>query len=126
MMGRRVREWPRLVAAVSVAAVLLVLIGVVVASASSGGTKTVTAKPAAAVSTAPKPASGASKADKADKADRADKQQIASLQAQLKHQSTELTATRHALGASQAKASCWRTKARHPKKERALHCAKTP
>lgn len=123
MMGRRVREWPRLVAAVSVAAVLLVLIGVVVASASSGGTKTVTAKPAAAVSTAPKPASGASKADKADKAD---KQQIASLQAQLKHQSTELTATRHALGASQAKASCWRTKARHPKKARALHCAKTP
>ena len=120
MMGRRVREWPRLVAAVSVAAVLLVLIGVVVASASSGGTKTVTAKPAAAVSTAPKAASGGSKADKADK------QQIASLQAQLKHQSTELTATRHALRASQAKASCWRTKARHPKKERALHCAKTP
>ena len=117
MMGRRVREWPRLVAAVSVAAVLLVLIGVVVASASSGGTKTVTAKPAAAVSTAPKPAAAASKS-------KADKQQIASLQAQLKHQSTELAATRHALGASQAKASCWRTKARHPKKERALHCAK--
>jgi hypothetical protein len=114
MMGRRVREWPRLVAAVSVAAVLLVLIGVVVASASSGGTKTVTAKPAAAVSTAPKPA-GASNADK---------QEIAKLQTEVKHQSTELTVTRHALGASQAKASCWRTKARHPKKERALHCAK--
>jgi septal ring factor EnvC (AmiA/AmiB activator) len=114
MMGRRVREWPRLVAAVSVAAVLLVLIGVVVASASSGGTKTVTAKPAAAVSTAPKPATKSN----------ADKQQIASLQAQLKHQSTELAAARHALGASQAKASCWRAKARHPKKARALHCAK--
>jgi len=114
MMGRRVREWPRLVAAVSVAAVLLVLIGVVVASASSGGTKTVTAKPAAAVSAAPKTAAKSN----------ADKQQIARLQAQLKHQSTELAAARHALAASQAKASCWRTKARHPKKERALHCAK--
>ena len=117
MMGRRVREWPRLVAAVSVAAVLLVLIGVVVASASSGGTKTVTAKPAAAVSTAPKPAAGGSNS-------KADKQQIATLQTQLKHQSTELAATRHALGVSQAKANCWRTKARHPKKERTLHCAK--
>ena len=115
MMRRRVREWPRLVAAVSVAAVLLVLIGVVVASASSGGTKTVSAKPAAAVSAAPKPAAGVSKADK---------QQIATLQTQLKHQSTELAATRRALGASQAKANCWRTKARHPKKERTLHCAK--
>src|SRR5690349_21430641 len=114
MMGRRVREWPRLVAAVSVAAVLLVLIGVVVASASSGGTKTVSAKPAAAVSSAPKPAA----------ASNADKQQIAQLQAQLKHQSTELAATRHALGASQARARCWRIKARHPKKERTLHCAK--
>ena len=114
MMGRRVREWPRLVAAVSVAAVLLVLVGVVVASASSGGTKTVTAKPAAAVSAAPKPAAKSN----------ADKQQIASLQAQLKHQSTELAAARHALGASQARASCWRTKARHPTKERTLHCAK--
>jgi hypothetical protein len=98
-----------------VAAVLLVLIGVVVASASSGGTKTVSAKPAAAVSAAPRPAAGASKADK---------QQIATLQTRLKHQSTELAATRRALGASQTKANCWRTKARHPKKERTLHCAK--
>jgi septal ring factor EnvC (AmiA/AmiB activator) len=113
MMGRRVREWPRLAAAVAVAAVLLVLIGVVVASASSGPTKTVTAKPAAAVSAAPKAA-----------ASTADKQQIASLQAQLKRQSTELAATRHALGASQARARCWHAKARHPKKERTLHCAK--
>src|SRR5207244_1777659 len=113
MMGRRLREWPRLVAAVSVAAVLLVLIGVVVASASSGGTKTVSAKPAAAVSSAPKPA-----------ASTAAKQQIARLQAQLKRQSTELAAARHALGASQDRARCWRTKARHPKKERTLHCAK--
>jgi hypothetical protein len=113
MMGRRLREWPRLVAAVSVAAVLLVLIGVVVASASSGGTKTVSAKPAAAVSSAPKAA-----------ASTADKQQIARLQAQLKRQSTELAATRRALAASQARARCWRTKARHPKKERTVHCAK--
>jgi hypothetical protein len=113
MMGRRLREWPRLVAAVAVAAVLLVLIGVVVASASSGGTKTVSAKPAAAVRSAPKPVSST-----------ADKQQIARLQGQLKRQSTELAASRHALGTSQARARCWRTKARHPKKERTLHCAK--
>jgi hypothetical protein len=98
-----------------VAAVLLVLIGVVVASASSGGTKTVSARPAAAVTVKAKPTAGASKADK---------QQIATLQTQLKHQSTQLAATRHALGASQASANCWRTKARHPKKERSLHCAK--
>jgi type VI protein secretion system component VasK len=112
MMGRRVREWPRLVAAGVVAAVVLVLIGVVVASAaSSGGTKTVSAKPAAAVRPAPVHA-----------ASNADKQQLARLQAELKRQSTELAATRHALGTSQARARCWRTKARHPKKERTLHC----
>jgi hypothetical protein len=113
MIGRRVREWPRLAAAVGVTAVLLVLIGVVVASASSGGTKTVSAKPAAAVRPAPAPAASG-----------ADKQQVAKLQADLKRQSTELAATRHALGASQARARCWRTKARHPKKERDVHCAK--
>jgi hypothetical protein len=113
MMGRRLREWPRLVAAVVVAAVLLVLIGVVVASASSGGTKTVSAKPTAVVRSAPKPA-----------ASTADKQQITKLQGQLKRQSTELAAARHALGASQSRARCWRTKARHPKKGRTLHCAK--
>jgi hypothetical protein len=112
MMGRRVREWPRLVAAGVAAAIVLVLIGVVVASAaSSGGTKTVSAKPAAAVRAEPAPA-----------ASNADNQQIAKLQGQLKRQSTELAAARHALGTSQARARCWRTKARHPKKERTLHC----
>jgi hypothetical protein len=111
MMGRRLREWPRLVAAVAVAAGLLVLIGVVVASAGSGDTKIVSAKPAAAVSPAPKPAES-----------NAGKQQVAALRAQLKHQSTELAATRHALGASRARTRCWRIKARHPKKERDLHC----
>ena len=112
MMGRRAREWPRLVAAVGLAAILLVLVGVVVASASSSGTKTVSAKPAAAVRLAPAPA-----------ATGADKRQVAKLQAELKHKSTELAAARHALGSSQARARCWRTKARHPKKERDLHCA---
>ena len=111
MMGRRLREWPRLVAAVAVAAVLLVLIGVVVASASSGGTKTVSAKPAASVRVTSRSAASA-----------ADKQQIARLRTEIKKQSTELAATRHALGVSQARTRCWRTKARHPKKQRHLHC----
>jgi Skp family chaperone for outer membrane proteins len=110
-MGRRVREWPRLVAAVAVAAVLLVLIGVVVASAGSGGTKTVSAKPAAAVTSAPRPA-----------ASNADKQQVAKLRSELRRQSAELTAARKALSASKARTRCWRTKARHPKKERTVQC----
>jgi hypothetical protein len=118
MMGRRVREWPRLVAAVAVAAVALVLIGVVVASASSGGTKTVTAKPAASVSSAPKPAAPASKPAASDAA----KQQIAKLRSQLKTQSTELATTRHALSVSIARTHCWRNKAGNPAKERTVHC----
>jgi negative regulator of sigma E activity len=45
---RRVREWPRLIAAVALLAAVLVLIGVVVASAaSSGGGGNTTTKPAA-------------------------------------------------------------------------------
>jgi septal ring factor EnvC (AmiA/AmiB activator) len=113
MMGRRLREWPRLVAAIAVAAVLLVVVGVVVASASSGGTKTVTAKPAAAVTSAPKPAAPSSNGDK---------QQIAKLQAELKRQSTELTDAQHALSASKSRTRCWRIKARHPKKDRTVRC----
>lgn len=115
MMGRRVREWPRLVAAVAVAAVALVLIGVVVASASSGGTKTVSAKRTAVVTSAPtpKPAVATSTADK---------QQIAKLQGQLKRQSTELTAARHALSTSIDRTHCWRNKARNPAKERTVRC----
>ena len=114
MMGRRLREWPRLVAAVAVAAVVLVLIGVVVASASSGGTKTVTAKPAAAVTSAPKPAAASTS--------NADKQQIAKLHSELKRQSIELTGAQHALTVSKARTHCWRIKARDPKKYRTLHC----
>ena len=113
MMGRRLREWPRLVAAVAVAAVLLVVIGVVVASASSGGTKTVTAKPVAAVTSAPPPAAASSNGDK---------QQIAKLQSELKRQSTELKGAQHALTVSKARTHCWRIKARDPKKNRTVHC----
>ena len=112
MMGRRVREWPRLVAAVAVAAVLLVLIGVVVASASSGGSKTVTAKPAAAVRAAPTTVISSN----------GDKQQVAKLQAQLKRQSAELTATQRALTASIARTRCWRSKAHHSKTDRTVQC----
>jgi negative regulator of sigma E activity len=116
MMGRRVREWPRLVAAVAVAAVALVLIGVVVASASSGGTKTVSAKQTAVVTPAPRAAAPKPAASSADK------QRIAKLQAQIKRQSTELTATRHALATSIARTHCWRNKARSPAKERTVRC----
>ena len=120
MMGRRLREWPRLVAAVAVAAVVLVLIGVVVASASSGGTKTVTAKPTAAVTSAPKPAAAA--ASTSTSTSNADKQQITKLHSELKRQSTELTDAQHALTVSKARTHCWRIKARDPKKYRTLHC----
>jgi negative regulator of sigma E activity len=116
MMGRRVREWPRLVAAVAVAAVALVLIGVVVASASSGGTKTVSAKQTAVVTPAPKAAVPKPAASNADK------QRIARLQAQLKRQSTQLTAARHALSTSIARTHCWRNKANNPAKKRSVHC----
>jgi Ni/Co efflux regulator RcnB len=117
MMGRRVREWPRLVAAVAVVAVALVLIGVVVASASSGGTKTVSAKQTAVVTRAPQAATPKPAASDADK------QRIANLQAQIKRQSTELTATRHALSTSIARTHCWRNKARNPEKERTVRCS---
>jgi Flp pilus assembly protein TadG len=116
MMGRRVREWPRLVAAVAVAAVALVLIGVVVASASSGGTKTVSAKQTAVVTPAPRAAAPKPSTSNADR------QRIANLQAQLKHQSTQLTAARHALSASIARTHCWRNKANNPAKERTVRC----
>jgi negative regulator of sigma E activity len=118
MMGRRVREWPRLVAAVAVAAVALVLIGVVVASASSGGTKTVSARQTAVVTPAPAPKAAAPK----PAASNADKQRIANLQAQIKRQSTELTTTRHELATSIARTHCWRNKASDPAKQRTLHC----
>jgi negative regulator of sigma E activity len=119
MMGRRVREWPRLVAAVAVAAVALVLIGVVVASASSGGTKTVSARQTAVVTPAPVPKAAAPK----PAASKADKRRIANLQAQIKRQSTELTSTRHELATSIARTHCWRNKASDPAKQRTLHCA---
>jgi negative regulator of sigma E activity len=122
MMGRRVREWPRLVAAVAVAAVALVLIGVVVASASSGGTKTVSARQTAVVTPAPAPAPAPKAAAPKPAASNADKQRIANLQAQIKRQSTELTTTRHELATSIARTHCWRNKASDPAKQRTLHC----
>jgi hypothetical protein len=113
MTTRRLREWPRMIAAVTVVAVLLVLVGVLVASTGSGATRTVSAKPAAAVARAAPPS-------------RAQKHEIAELQARLKRQSAELAAARSALGASRARTRCWRSKARHPRKERAVRCPTGP
>ena len=115
MSGRRLREWPRLIAAASVTAVLLVVIGFAVAasSSSSGSTKTVSAKPAAVVQ-AKSPTSGAQT------------RQVAELQRQLRSQSAQLSKTRSELAASQVRTHCWRGKARHPKKQRGVHCPSGP
>lgn len=115
MSGRRLREWPRLIAAASVTAVLLLVIGFAVAStsSSSGSTKTVSAKPAAVVQ-AKSPTSGAQA------------RQVAELQRQVRSQSGELAKARRELAASQVRTHCWRGKARHPKKQRGVHCATGP
>jgi hypothetical protein len=115
MSGRHLREWPRLIAAATVAAVLLVVIGFAVAStsSSSSGTKTVSAKPAAVVQ--PKPSTSA-----------AQTKQVTLLQSRLRSQSAELTKAHTALTASKARTQCWRGKARHPKKQHAVHCPTGP
>jgi hypothetical protein len=116
MSGRHLREWPRLIAAAVVAAVLLVVIGFAVAStsSSSSGSKTVSAKPAAVVGPAKSPTSGAQA------------REVSQLQSKLRSQSAQLATARHELVASQARTHCWRGKARHPKKQRGIHCPAGP
>jgi negative regulator of sigma E activity len=113
MSGRQLREWPRLIAASVVAAVLLVVIGFAVAS-TSGGSKTVSAKPAAVVQPAKSPTSGAQA------------REVSQLQSKLRSQSAQLATARGELVASQARTHCWRGKARHPKKQRGIHCPAGP
>jgi parvulin-like peptidyl-prolyl isomerase len=115
MSGRHLREWPRLIAAAVVTAVLLVVIGFAVAStsSSSGGSKTVTAKRAAVVQ-AKSTTSGAQA------------RQVSQLQSKLRSQSAQLAKARSELVASQARTHCWRGKARHPKKQRGIHCPAGP
>lgn len=110
MSGRRIREWPRLVTAVSVLAVLLVAIGVLVASAASGST---TPRPRIVAARSPSVSRVALSSDAA---------QIARLRTELGTQATQLRQLRSELGRARAGAGCWERKARHPRKTRALRC----
>lgn len=114
MITRRVREWPRATAAVTVLAIGLILLGVLVASAGSGGSAHAASKPPASHPQAP--ASGAGPSASASRAT------IARLQASLKHESDQLATARSALTASQTATRCWQGKAHHPRKERAVQC----
>jgi hypothetical protein len=112
MTARRAREWPRLVAALVAAAVVLVLVGVLVASASAGGTSQ----------------SGNVNSLRAANASQAiqlkrDQRMLAALRANVSAESHQLATARQSLADSQSVVQCWKTKARHPKRERALVCA---
>jgi hypothetical protein len=113
VIARRLREWPRATAAVAVLAIGLVLVGVLVASAGSGGS----ARAASAPQVAHGPAATSAGAARAT---------ITRLQASLKHESDQLAAARGALSASQAATRCWQGKAHHPRKERAVQCPAAP
>ncbi len=113
MTARRLREWPRLVVAVALFAIVLVLVGVVVASASSGGSSNGSAQTSRALR-------GAESTQSARL--RGDDQARARLQLALTRASAAVTAARTQLRASRAAARCWRAKASHPKRERQLHC----
>ncbi|HTX07918.1 MAG TPA: hypothetical protein VME22_04850 [Solirubrobacteraceae bacterium] len=111
MTARRVREWPRLIGALVVLAAVLVLVGVLVASASAGGTNqsgTVSSLRAA----------NASQASQLTR----DKGMLAGLNASLSTETGRLAVARRSLTASQSATQCWMTKARHPRREKALVC----
>jgi type VI protein secretion system component VasK len=115
MITRRVREWPRATAAVSVLAIGLILLGVLVASTGSSS-------PAHAASPPPVNRGQAAAQAKASPSASAAHATIARLQKSLTQESGQLTAARSALAASRADIQCWQGKARHPRKERAVKC----
>lgn len=114
MITRRLREWPRATVAVSVLALGLILLGVLVASAGSGGAAHAASKPPATHPTASGSATGSSPS--------AARATITRLQASLKHESDQLAAAHGELVASQAATRCWQGKAHHPRKEHAVQC----
>jgi hypothetical protein len=111
MTARRVREWPRLITAVGVLAIVLVLVGVLVASASAGGTNqssTINALRRTNASQSTQLSGDATK--------------LRGLRASLSAETGRLASARTALAASRSAAQCWQRKAGHPKRERGLVC----
>jgi septal ring factor EnvC (AmiA/AmiB activator) len=108
MTARRIREWPRVAAAVLVVAILLVVIGVVAASASSGGKSGANSQLAALRDRNSHQAAALKR----------DQQTIAGVRARLAATSATLSQTQAQLARSRARLRCWR--------QAALHRAKTP
>jgi hypothetical protein len=111
MTARRVREWPRLVGAMALVAVVLVLVGVLVASASAGGTNQ----------------SGTISSLRVANASQVtqlthDKAMLAGLNASLRAEAGRLAVARQSLAASQSATQCWMAKAHHPRREKAVVC----
>jgi hypothetical protein len=107
-----------LIVAVAVLATALVLVGVVVASAGSGGTSQVPSERTLR-------ALRGTDAAQASRL-RSDDQARVRLQLALTRESGALAAALTRLHASRAVARCWRAKASHPKRERAVHCGAIP
>jgi Tfp pilus assembly protein PilV len=111
MTARRVREWPRLVGALVLIAAVLVLVGVLVASASAGGTnQSGTVSSLRAVN--------ASQATQLTR----EKAMLAGLNASLRAETGRVAAARQSLAASQSAIQCWMAKAHHPRREKAVVC----
>ena len=130
MTGRRLRESPRVVVATVLVGGLLVLIGILVASTTAGGTahtSSPAARPAAgpveAKATTPAAAQATASAQQAA-ALRTDQATIARLRASLHSQGDQLSSATARVRAAQADARCWHQKVIHPIKTRGLRCAR--
>ncbi len=111
MTARRLREWPRVTIAVVGLAVLLVAVGVLAASASSG-TATRKAAPVIRTVTVSQTVTGVP----------TDAATISKLSAKLSVETAQLSSTRAALRTMHARARCWRARALHLKHQRAAGC----
>lgn len=112
MTARRIREWPRAVAAGLLLAILLVVIGVVAASASTGGSSGSTQIAALQARNSHQAAALAR-----------DQQTLGGLRSQLAATSTQLSLTRSELLRSRARSRCWRLAALHRAAKRTPNCA---
>jgi hypothetical protein len=130
--ARRLREWPRLTAAVVVLAVVLVLVGVLVASAggssgSSGasagsGGSAASAKLAAIQHSHAAQLAGLRSANTQLSAQR---RQITALQARLANRTQQLSVLARRAARSRIDARCWHARALHPAGFRVSRCIAT-
>ena len=128
MTSRRLRESPRMVAATVLVGGLLVLIGILVASTTAGGTThtSAAALPPSPATHAPTPAkaSAAAKPNAQQTAAlHSDQTTIAQLRASLRSQGNELSSASARVRAAQANARCLHQKVIHPIKTRGVRCA---